>query len=228
MSVVSCKPRQVPQPRLNYSRFPKQPRGENRETEKREKKFFPSSIPAGKQLSVCSMRSDQHQAQSQPVFSGRLLVVIKWDITPLQILHVSPDGSFQPWILQVPYKISACFGFAFPRCFFFPRRTALGGVYLAGRPPSCCTCLESLCLLFSSSTPRNLTKDKTEAACGRHADGDLWQNLASGPSYQITYGGDFLCLQQKFDATLTALGAELWRRLREEITTSGPYIKTSI
>lgn len=112
--------------------------------------------------------------------------------------------------------------------FFFPRRTALGGVYLAGRPPSCCMCLKSLCLLFSSSTTRNLTKDKTEAACGRHADGDLWQNLASGPSYQITYGGDFLCLQQKFDATLTALGAELWRRLREEITTSGPYIKTSI
>lgn len=69
---------------------------------------------------------------------------------------------------------------------------------------------------------------KTDRGClGRHADGDLWQNLASGPSYQITYGEDFLCLQQKFDATLAALGAELWRRLREEITTSGPYIKTS-
>lgn len=43
---------------------------------------------------------------------------------------------------------------------FFPMRTALGGVYLAGRPPSRCTCLKSLCLLFSSSTPRNLTKDR--------------------------------------------------------------------
>lgn len=109
VSVVSCKPRQVPQPRLNYSRFPKQPRGENRETEKREKKFFPSSIPAGKQLPVCSTRSDQHQAQSQPVFSGRLLVVIKRDITPLQILHVSPHGSFQPWMSQNIGLLWFCF-----------------------------------------------------------------------------------------------------------------------